>query len=266
MDGRARRRTTAHAAIRSYVGRTLSHLLVPALRLRPPPWSLDWQTADTQFQIATTAEPSPDKAFDREWALTLLERVIVRLRGESVMAGKGEQFDQLKIFLMAGKDALSHAEAAESLCMDEGAVRTAVHRLRKRCRQMLRDEIAQTLSDSAQVNAEMQALFGRLVTDPGHLVQLHRFPQWVDHAVGVGAINVHPRLGPGNAEFEKRAGRTLVARTARVTGVRLPDAFNFCDRSVVRVSTNIGSRYQVVRAQILIEHRAPARADRNRRV
>ena len=122
--------------------------------------SLDWASADTQFQIAASAEPTPDKAFDREWALALLGRVIVRLREECVVAGKGEQFEQLKLFLMAGKGALSHADAAKSLGLDEATVRMAVHRLRKRYRQLLRDEIAQTLSDPAQVDEEVQALFG----------------------------------------------------------------------------------------------------------
>jgi RNA polymerase sigma factor (sigma-70 family) len=122
--------------------------------------SLDWQTADTQFQIAATAEPSPDKAFDREWAVALLAKVIERLRAECAADGRGQQFAELKLFLTAGKGALSHAEAAHRLGMDETAVRVAVHRLRKRYRQLLRDEIAQTLSDPAMVDEEMRALFG----------------------------------------------------------------------------------------------------------
>lgn len=124
-----------------------------------PHLSLDWQTADTQFQIAATNEPSPDKAYDREWALALLERVIARLREENVAGGKGDQFERLKRFLTVGKGAVSHADAAKSLGMDETAVRVAVHRLRKRYRQLLRDEIAQTLADPAQVDEEMGALF-----------------------------------------------------------------------------------------------------------
>ncbi|MBC8097738.1 MAG: RNA polymerase sigma factor, partial [Akkermansiaceae bacterium] len=122
--------------------------------------SLDYQTADTQFQIAGTAEPSPEKAFDREWAVTLLARVIERLGAEHQAGGKAGQFEQLKPFLTAGKGAVSHAEAAQKLGMDESAVRVAVHRLRKRYRQLLRDEIASTLSDPAQVDEEMRALFG----------------------------------------------------------------------------------------------------------
>ncbi len=124
------------------------------------PLSLDWQTADTQCQIAATKEPSPDKAFDREWAVTLLARVIGRLQAECETDGRGKQFAELKIFLTAGKGALSHAEAAQKLGMEETAVRVTVHRLRKRYRQLLRDEIAQTLADAADVDEEMRALFG----------------------------------------------------------------------------------------------------------
>jgi RNA polymerase sigma factor (sigma-70 family) len=122
--------------------------------------SLDWQTADTQFQVAAVNEPSPDKAFDREWALALLAKVIERLRSECESDGKAKLFETLKIFLTAGKGALSHADAAKKLSMDETAVRVAVHRLRKRYRQLLRDEIAQTLADAADVDEEMRALFG----------------------------------------------------------------------------------------------------------
>ncbi len=122
--------------------------------------SLDWQTADTRFQIADTAEPSPDKVFDREWAVALLDKVIERLRAECEAESRGKQFAELKVFLTAGKRTVSHAETAKVLSMDERAVRVAVHRLRKRYRQLLRDEIAQTLADPAQVDEEMRALFG----------------------------------------------------------------------------------------------------------
>jgi len=124
------------------------------------PLSLDWQTADTQFQIADTTEPSPDKAFDREWAVTLLSKVIERLQAECETECRAKQFAELKIFLTAGKVDLSHAGAAKTLGMDEGTIRVAVHRLRKRYRQLLRDEIAQTLAEDADVDEELRALFG----------------------------------------------------------------------------------------------------------
>ena len=124
------------------------------------PLSLDWHTADTQFQVAATNEPSPDKAFDREWALALLAKVIQRLQEECAADGKAKLFEQLKAFLMAGKAESAQREVASALGMEEGAVRVAVHRLRKRYRQLLRDEIANTLADAAMVDEEMRALFG----------------------------------------------------------------------------------------------------------
>jgi RNA polymerase sigma-70 factor (ECF subfamily) len=121
---------------------------------------LDWLTADTKYQSSMASEPSPDAAYDREWALALLNKVIVRLQLECESDGSAAQFETLKIFLTAGKGAMPYAEAAEKLKMQESAVRVAVHRLRKRYRLLLRDEIAQTLADPAHVDQEMQVLFG----------------------------------------------------------------------------------------------------------
>lgn len=126
--------------------------------------SLDWQTADTKFQVAGTNEPSPDKAFDREWALALLAKVIERLQKECAADGKAKLFEQLKSFLMAGKGEAAQGEVAKALGMEEGAVRVAIHRLRKRYRVLLRDEISQTLTDESQVDEEMRALFGAFAT------------------------------------------------------------------------------------------------------
>ena len=122
--------------------------------------SLDWQTADTKFQVAATNELSPDRAFDREWALALLAKVIERLQQECAADGKAKLFAQLKTFLMAGSSETAQSEIAQTLGLEEGAVRVAIHRLRKQYRALLRAEIAQTLTDESQVDAEMQALFG----------------------------------------------------------------------------------------------------------
>jgi len=122
--------------------------------------SLDWQTADTKYQVAAANEPSPDKAFDREWALALLAKVVENLQKECEADGKLKLFEQLKTFLMAGKSETAQSETAKILGMEEGAVRVAIHRLRKRYRQLLRDEIFQTLTDPTQVDEEMRALFG----------------------------------------------------------------------------------------------------------
>jgi RNA polymerase sigma factor (sigma-70 family) len=126
------------------------------------PLSLDWQDAHTRYQINPADNVSPDKLFDRAWAVTLLERVITRLRDENSGEGKAKLYEQLKPFLMVGKGDIPYAQAAAALGLTEGAVRVAVHRFRRRYRELLREEIMQTLSDPAQADEEMQALFSAL--------------------------------------------------------------------------------------------------------
>jgi RNA polymerase sigma-70 factor (ECF subfamily) len=123
------------------------------------PLSLDWQDADTRYQIEPADNSSPDKIYDRAWAVTLLERVIQHLRDENEAGGNSKVFEQLKPFLMVGKSAIPYSQSAEALGMTESAVRVAVHRLRRRYRELLRAEISQTLSDPGQVEEEVRALF-----------------------------------------------------------------------------------------------------------
>ncbi|HEX3797942.1 MAG TPA: sigma factor [Verrucomicrobiae bacterium] len=125
-----------------------------------PALSLDWQSADSRYQINVPDDLSPDKIYDREWALALLERVITRLRDECNASDQARLFDSLKPFLTMDKAAVPYAQAAAELNLAEGAVRVAVHRLRKRYRGLLRDEITQTLADPAQVEEEMRTLLG----------------------------------------------------------------------------------------------------------
>jgi RNA polymerase sigma-70 factor (ECF subfamily) len=126
------------------------------------PLSLDWQDAETRYQINPADDLSPDKLYDRAWAVVVLERVITRLQAENGAEGKAGQYEQLKPFLMMGKSEIPYAQAAASLKMTEGAVRVAVHRLRRRYRELLREEIAQTLANPAQADEELQALFSAL--------------------------------------------------------------------------------------------------------
>ena len=121
--------------------------------------SLDWQDADTRYQIEPADTLSPDKLYDRLWAVTLLERVIGRLRDENAAAEKSRLFEELSPFLTLGKSAILYRDAAVRLWLTEPAARVAVHRLRRRYRELLREEIAQTLSDSARVDEEVAALF-----------------------------------------------------------------------------------------------------------
>ena len=128
-----------------------------------PLLSLDWQNADTRYQIDPADNLSPDKLYDRAWAVTLLERVVIRLRDDNAAAGNAASFEKLKPFLMVGRGDVPYAQVAAGLEMTEGAARVAVHRLRRRYRELLREEICQTLSDPAQAEEEMRALFGAFV-------------------------------------------------------------------------------------------------------
>jgi RNA polymerase sigma-70 factor (ECF subfamily) len=124
--------------------------------------SLDWEDADSRYQITPADTLSPDKLYDRTWAVIVLERVITRLRDENGAEGKAKLYEQLKSFLTMGKGEIPYAQAAVALELTEGAVRVAVHRLRRRYRELLREEIAQTLTNPEQADMELEALFNAL--------------------------------------------------------------------------------------------------------
>lgn len=123
-----------------------------------PHLSIDAQHAETGLTIDPADERSPDKLFDREWALALLERVLASLELEEGAA----EFARWKPFLSVSSGRIAYAEIAEQFGMSEGAARVAVHRLRKRYRLRLREEIARTLVSDDLVEEEMQALFAAL--------------------------------------------------------------------------------------------------------
>lgn len=124
----------------------------------------DWTRVqfDTVFAesrlAADKTQSAPDEVFDKQWALTLLDLTMTRLRAEFVAAGKPNDFEALKGCLVAGRGALNYAMVAERLAVNEGAARVAVHRLRKRFRELYRQEISQTLSDGADLDDEMRHL------------------------------------------------------------------------------------------------------------
>ena len=120
--------------------------------------SLDWQQADSRYHVDPADHLSPDKLYDRAWAVVLLGRVLARLRDEYVLLGKLPVFEQLKSFITMGKSAIPYLQAGNALGITEAAARVTVHRLRRRFRELLRDEVAQTLSHPGQVEEEMRAL------------------------------------------------------------------------------------------------------------
>ncbi len=126
-------------------------------------FSLDYEDAEQQFVATDTIDPQ--RQFERRWALTVLQRVLDNLRQQFEQAGKLQQFEHLEPFLGYRNATISHCELAERLGMSEGAVRTAVHRLRRRYRQELRAEVAQTVARPEDVDDELQQLMAALSRD-----------------------------------------------------------------------------------------------------
>lgn len=124
--------------------------------------SLDFDAAASRYDREPVHHLSPEKLFERSWALTVLTKAMDRLKAESITSDKKQLFDCLKVYLTAEKDAVPYREVAEKLEMTEGAVKVAVHRLRRRYRELVRDEIAQTVTTEAQVDEEIRDLFAAL--------------------------------------------------------------------------------------------------------
>jgi RNA polymerase sigma-70 factor (ECF subfamily) len=124
-----------------------------------PNLSLDWAAAEQRFDLEPATTLAPDRLFEKHWALTLLGEVLSRLEREYQAEGKGRLFAAIKETLLGRRESQPYAELAETLGMNEGALKVAVHRLRKRYRELIRAEIANTLDPSEDVEAEMRHLF-----------------------------------------------------------------------------------------------------------
>jgi RNA polymerase sigma factor (sigma-70 family) len=123
--------------------------------------SLDEQNTEMRYRAEPADESSPEKAYERQWALTLLQQVLDRLSGEFTAPGKAEVFSELKVFL-SGEKGGSYAEIGARLGMSEAAIKVSVHRLRQRYRELLRLEIANTVSSPEAIDDEIRNLFAAL--------------------------------------------------------------------------------------------------------
>ena len=121
--------------------------------------SLDLMAAELRFDLEPADNATPDKAFDKQWAAALLNEVLNRLEDAYRRDGKLSLFMELKQTLMGTRESQPYAVLARRLSMNEGAIRAAVHRLRKRYRKLLRDEIANTVGSLEEVNEELRYLF-----------------------------------------------------------------------------------------------------------
>jgi RNA polymerase sigma factor (sigma-70 family) len=129
-----------------------------------PILSIDAGTAERRYLKEPGHVDTPERIYERQWARTLLERVLNRLREDYDKAGKKLRFEQLKVVLTEPARSIPYAEIASRLGTTEDAVAVAVHRLRQRYRTILREEILATLADPADVDDEIQALFKALAS------------------------------------------------------------------------------------------------------
>ena len=125
---------------------------------------IDAAGAEGQYAREMADGLTPERIFDRSWALTLLGRVLDRLGREYDEAGKAATFEALRGALAGDSDTSSYAVVAVRLGTTEGAARVAAHRLRRRYGELLRQEIAATLADPTQVDDEIRDLFAALGT------------------------------------------------------------------------------------------------------
>lgn len=124
--------------------------------------SLDYEAGERRYRNEPSDDTTAERIYERRWVLTLLSWVLARLRDECSGEGKLALFDAARPFLGAGGPVPSHRELAERLHMTPGAVKVAVHRLRKRYRELLREEIAQTVESDAEIDDEIRHLMTTL--------------------------------------------------------------------------------------------------------
>lgn len=163
--------------VRREKGRFRSFLLVAFKRFLADEWdrtrarkrgggavvlSLDAGRAERLHASGKTMSISPECAFDREWALTLLDTAMERLRREYESVGKPGEYGVLKAYLTADRGEIPYADVAAKLGMTPGAARVAVHRLRRRFREVFRSGIADTVAHEDDVDDELRHLLGAL--------------------------------------------------------------------------------------------------------
>jgi RNA polymerase sigma factor (sigma-70 family) len=123
---------------------------------------LEFETAEGRYSREPVDAETPESIYERRWALILLERTLGRLRREFEAAGRNVLFARLEGHLTGDQQTVPYAELCAELGMSEGAIKVAVHRLRRRFGALLREEISETVSDPAEVDDEIRDLFRAL--------------------------------------------------------------------------------------------------------
>jgi RNA polymerase sigma factor (sigma-70 family) len=123
---------------------------------------IDVLAAEARYSHEPVSGTTPERIFERRWAIEVLEQTMAVLRAQYAGAGKKDLFDRLKTFLNGRETSISQSAIATELNMSEGAVKVAVHRLRRRFRAAMEQTIAETVSSPQEVEEEIRALFRAL--------------------------------------------------------------------------------------------------------
>jgi len=124
------------------------------------PLGLDevFQTGERRYSLEPRSDLTPEKIFEKHWASTLLDRTLLRLQAAAMEAGNGNQFIRLKGYLTGEESEIPYSQLAETLGTTEGALKVAIHRLRRRFREVLYEEISHTVSHPDQIRDEIRFL------------------------------------------------------------------------------------------------------------
>jgi RNA polymerase sigma factor (sigma-70 family) len=128
--------------------------------------SLDFEQGESRFRLEPATDVTAESLYERRWALTMLDQVMARLRDDFERSGKREDFDRLKVFLTGEAAAQSYRDVADAMGTTEGAIKVAVHRLRRRFREAVLAEIAQTVAAPEEVDEELRQLFEAIRSRP----------------------------------------------------------------------------------------------------
>lgn len=162
QQGRGRFRNFLLVCLRNYLAGEVERATAAKRGGGSRPVSIDFQAADTRYTHEPAHKLTADRQFERDWALELIRQAFARLASEWKSAGKESQFAALSKYLLGAEPAPTYAKAAERLGMSEGAVKTAVHRLRGQFRELLCEQVAGTLDRDDLLEDEIRRLFSAL--------------------------------------------------------------------------------------------------------
>lgn len=160
---RGRFRSFILSALNNFLGQEWEKSRAQKRGGRAEVFSLDLAHAEERYDLEPATFETPDKDFDKKWALALLESVMAQLEQEYKQENKSDLFIALKQTLAGPRESQPYADLAKQLSTTEANIKVAVHRLRKRYRELLQAEIANTVSSSEDIKEEMRHLFAALV-------------------------------------------------------------------------------------------------------